>query len=97
MPIKSTKTTEALTGPSLQSANNVFLAAELARLAEDWARSPYTFGTVDLDRYRELCDYFDVDGVSLLHATQNRDVNREGLPEQTTTMPAFGDIQKSSS
>lgn len=94
MPIKKADP-EPLTGPSLQSVNNVFLAAELARLAEDWMNNPYTFGTADLGRYRELCDYFDVDGVSLLHATQNRNPI-EKIDATKILSGTLGEVQKSS-
>lgn len=97
MPVKSMKANEAVTGPSLQSVNNVFLAAELARLAEDWTRNPYTFGTADLGRYRELCDYFDVDGVSLLHATQNRDAPAQTLDATKILSGTIEGLSKSSS
>lgn len=88
MPIK--KAAEPLSGPSIV-VDDVFKAAELARLAEDWSRDPHLFAEAQLSRYQKLCNYFDVDGTELLFQTQSRDSVQVEMTEMTGIMPAVGD------
>lgn len=69
MPVKKDPLPPA--GPQLH-IDDVFMVDELLSLAEDWATPGATFEIDHLNRYRELCAYFEVDGVSFLYAVQKR-------------------------
>lgn len=83
------KKTDSLIGPNIKT-DDVFRIAELARLAEDWGAHGSEFPPALLSRYLELTNYYDVDGVLLLHATQTQLANRVAI-DATGIMPAIGD------
>lgn len=85
-----TKKVEQFIGPAMK-IDDVFRVAELNILAEDWAQKPHVFEMVQLNRYRELCDYYDVDPAVLLYSVQNR-VSRTNATEQTGVFPQVGDL-----
>lgn len=78
-----TKRTDQLIGSKL-GVEDVFRVAELAELAEDWATPGATFEQENLNEYRSLCNYYDVDGAELLFATQQRLI--KGFPTEQTSV-----------
>lgn len=72
------------------TAADVFDAAELGRLALNWAGQGSHFAETDLNRYRHLCGYYGVSEATLLHAAQAL-LAGQSEPTVTRVFPALAD------